>query len=218
MLDLCSGGGGPWLSLQRALEENHSLQVEVRLSDKYPNLSALHHLHAMTGKRLTFHNDPVDAKAVQPELSGFRTMFSCFHHFRPHDARAILQSAVESREGIGVFEVPQRHPLAILLTFLMPIVAFVFAPFMRPFRWSRLLWTYLIPVVPFVVLFDGIVSCLRAYSSTELAELADGLFISGYKWEAGEVRGGVSPIPVTYLIAWPDTEHNNQVLAPLAAA
>ena len=121
----------------------------------------------------------------------------------------ILQSAVESREGIGVFEVPQRHPLAILLTFLMPIVAFVFAPFMRPFRWSRLLWTYLVPVVPFVVLFDGIVSCLRAYSSTELAELADGLFISGYKWEAGEVRGGVSPIPVTYLIAWP-AKHNNR--------
>ena len=88
VLDLCSGGGGPWLRLQRALEENHSLQVEVRLSDKYPNLSALHHLHAMTGKRLTFHNDPVGAKAVEPEWSGFRTMFSCFHHFRPHDARA----------------------------------------------------------------------------------------------------------------------------------
>ena len=62
VLDLCSGGGGPWLRLQRALEENHRLQVEVRLSDKYPNLSALHHLHAMTGKRLTFHNDPVDAE------------------------------------------------------------------------------------------------------------------------------------------------------------
>lgn len=204
VLDLCSGGGGPWSRLQRFLEETHRLEVEVRLSDKYPNLCALRHLNAMTGKKLTFHPYPVDAKAIRPELKGFRTMFTCFHHFRPDEARVILQSAAQSREGIGVFEVPQRHPLAILLTLLMPIAAFVFAPFMRPFRWSRLLWTYLIPVVPFVVLFDGIVSCLRAYSPAELAQLADGVLVPGYRWETGELRGGISPIPVTYLIGWPD--------------
>jgi hypothetical protein len=204
VLDLCSGGGGPWLRLQPALEENNSLQVEVRLSDKYPNLCALQHLQAMTGKKLTFHPEPVDAKAVRPELRGFRTMFTCFHHFSPEDARAILQSAAQSREGIGVFEVPRRHPLAILLTFLMPIAAIVLVPLMRPFRWSRLVWTYLIPVVPFVVLFDGIVSCLRAYSPAELAELAHGVSVSGYRWEVGEVKGCISPVPVTYLIGWPD--------------
>jgi hypothetical protein len=178
VLDLCSGGGGPWLRLQRVLEENNNLEIEVHLSDKYPNFGALQHLHTTAGKKLTFHADSV--------------------------ARAILQNAAQSREGIGVFEVPRRHPLAILLTFLMPIASFVFVPFMRPFRWSRLLWTYLIPVIPFVVLFDGIVSCLRAYSPAELAELANGVLVSGYRWEAGEVRDGISPVPVTYLIGWPD--------------
>lgn len=204
VLDLCSGGGGPWLHLQRLFEEDHSLKVEVRLSDKYPNLCAWQHLCAMSGRWVTFHRASVDARAVQPELSGFRTMFTCFHHFKPDDARAILRNAAQSHEGIGVFEVPQRHPLALLLTFVMPIAAFLCAPLMRPFRWSRLLWTYLVPVVPFVVLFDGIISCLRAYSPAELTELANGALVSGYRWEAGEVKAGISPIPVTYLIGWPD--------------
>ena len=31
-------------------------------------------------------------------------------------------------------------------------------PFVRPFRWSRLLFTYVIPLIPLLVLFDGTVS------------------------------------------------------------
>lgn len=204
VLDLCSGSGGPWLSLQRRMEEDHSLPVTVRLSDKYPNLAVLQRLRAVPNSKVTFHPDPIDAKTVQTEHKGFRTMFTCFHHFRPAEARDILRNAAQSDGGIGVFEVPRRCLLAIFLTFLMPIAAFVFAPFARPFHWSRLLWTYVIPVVPFVLFFDGIVSCLRAYSPAELEELAAGIFVSGYRWEAGEVRGGISPIPVTYLIGWPD--------------
>jgi hypothetical protein len=204
VLDLCSGSGGPWLRLQRHLEEDHGLHIAVRLSDRYPNWGALQHLGAVTNNKITFHPDPVDANAVQQGQKGFRTMFTCFHHFRPDDARAILRNAVQNREGIGVFDVPQRRPLTILLTFLMPIAALLFAFFVRPFRWSRLFWTYVIPVVPFVMLFDGIVSCLRAYSPAELAALAERLFVSGYRWEVGEVRRGISPIPVTYLIGWPD--------------
>lgn len=204
VVDLCSGGGGPWVGLQRLLEKEHNLTVQVRLSDKYPNFAALRRLRGISDGKVTFHPDPVDAKAVQPALKGFRTMFTCFHHFQPEEAREILQNAVHSGEGIGVFEIPQRRPLTILFTFLMPISALVFAPVVRPFRWSRLVWTYLIPVVPFVLLFDGIVSCLRAYSSAGLAELADGLGVSGYRWEAGEVRQGILPIRVTYLVGWPE--------------
>jgi hypothetical protein len=204
VLDLCSGSGGPWLRLQRQLEEDHGLPVTVRLSDKYPNLAALQRLQAVSNNKITFHPDSVDAKAVQSDHKEFLTMFTCFHHFRPDDARTILRNAAQNHEGIGVFEVPQRRPLAILLTILMPVAAFVFVPFIRPFRWSRLLWTYVIPVVPFVLLFDGIVSCLRAYTPAELAELAASVPVSGYRWEAGEVRGAISPIPVTYLIGWPD--------------
>ena len=54
---------------------------------------------------------------------------------------------------------------------VLPWLAVLAAPFVRPFRLERLFWTWVIPVVPFVLMFDGIVSCLRTYSPAELAQL-----------------------------------------------
>jgi hypothetical protein len=204
VIDLCSGSGGPWLGLCRALWERHHLHIRVRLTDKYPNKDALERVSRASERRIVVHPDPVDAVSIGKHLNGFRTMFTCFHHFRPEQARTILRDAVQSHQGIGIFEVPQRSLLAILLTLLMPVAAFAFAPFILPFRWSRLFWTYVVPLAPVAVLCDGLVSCLRSYSVDELAGLAEGLAHSGYHWEVGETRRGISPIPVTFLIGWPD--------------
>jgi len=54
-------------------------------------------------------------------------------------------------------------------------------------------------------LFDGIVSCLRTYNPTELqaltAELSSG---TQYRWEIGEQRAKRAPLPVTYLLGYPN--------------
>ena len=34
-------------------------------------------------------------------------------------------------------------------------------PFILPFRWSRLFWTYIVPALPLVLTFDVVVSLLR---------------------------------------------------------
>jgi len=143
----------------------------------------------------------VDAMKVPEELQGLRTMFTSFHHFPPEEARAIIQDAVDAGRGIGIFELPRRALSTILLTFGFVLLLFVGTPWIRPFRWSRLLWTYLIPLVPFALLFDGVVSCLRTYRPEELREMVGGLSGSEYQWEIGEASGGASPI--TYLVGSP---------------
>jgi hypothetical protein len=127
----------------------------------------------------------VDATRVPDELVGFRTMFSSFHHFRPAEARAVLA------EG------KHHSVLAMLLMLLVSLMVLLMTPFIRPFRWSRLFWTYLIPVVPMVSLFDGLVSCLRTYSVEELGELTVDLDAKNYEWQIGEVKSTAGPIPVT---------------------
>jgi hypothetical protein len=114
---------------------------------------------------------------------------------------SILRDAVDAREGIGVFEAARRQPLAILSTVFMLVGGFLAAPFIRPFRLSRWFWTYLIPVVPLVLFFDGVVSCLRAYSKEELADLVSKVGADDYVWEIGEERGWLAPI--TCLIGYP---------------
>ncbi|MGH7672375.1 MAG: class I SAM-dependent methyltransferase [Gemmatimonadales bacterium] len=187
IVDLCSGAGGPWRTLGR------EIPVPVLLTDKYPN-------RAPRGS-IPFHPEPVDATAVPADLRGFRTLFTSFHHFRPREARAILADAVRRRQGIGVFEISRRAPREIVLIALTWLAILVLVPFIRPLRWSRLVWTYLPPVLPLMGLFDGVVSCLRTYSRAELWELVRGL--DTYEWEIGETRTGWSPLVVTYLVGVP---------------
>ncbi|HEU0300915.1 MAG TPA: hypothetical protein VFR37_15745 [Longimicrobium sp.] len=201
VVDLCSGGGGPWPGLLPRLGTPDE-PVQVRLTDRYPNREAFEQAGERTGGRLAFHPDPVDATALPPGLTGFRTLFTAFHHFRPAEARAILADAVRNAEGIGIFEATQRSVPSLLATALSPILVLVATPFIRPFRWSRLLFTYLIPLVPLLVLFDGLVSCLRTYSPGELRAMADSLDARGYTWEIGEAKGR-GPVPVTYLLGIP---------------
>jgi hypothetical protein len=207
IVDLCSGGGGPWFELHfdlqfdlgRKIEANPPLQIW--LTDKYPSLSAVEKVGAASEHHIRYYPSPVDAAKVPVELKGFRTMFTSFHHFSPDEASAILQNAVDAGEGIGIFEITRRSPSTIALMFAWALLLFVSTPWIRPFRWSRLFWTYLVPIIPLVWVFDGIVSCLRTYRPEELSEIVAKLSASEYRWEIGELS--TARVPITYLIGCP---------------
>jgi len=201
IVDLCSGGGGPWLWLYRLLRVGNGRSITICLTDKYPNIEAFENARRKTDGKITFYPGFVDAASLPRDLSGFRTIFTSFHHFTPDEAVAILQNAVDDGQGIGVFEAAKRDPLTILLTVLMPLAGFLTAPFVRPFRISRIFWTYFIPVIPFVLFFDGVISCLRAYSQKELSLLAAQVKAENYVWQIGERSGGLAP--VTFLVGYP---------------
>ena len=200
ILDLCSGGAGPIVAIQDQLAAR-GCKVPVTLTDKFPNRSAFAYVRRRSDGVISFVESSVDATAVPHHLAGFRTLFSGLHHFRPELARRILQDAVDRRQPIGVFEIAQRSLPYVLGTLLLPLALLLATPFVRPFRWSRLFWTYLVPAVPAFLTWDAFVSCLRSYSVKELQELVDGLSCDGYSWEIGVEPA--RPIPVSYLIGYP---------------
>jgi len=204
IVDLCSGGGGPWLDLGRKLESGVA-GFHVLMTDKFPNVTAFETAQARSEFPMNFYAQSVDAREVPRELDGFRTMFSAFHHFRPADARAVIQNTVDARQGIGIFEITRRTAPAIASMILWALSALLFTPFVRPFRWSRLCFTYLLPLLPFVLLFDGIVSCLRTYRPSELSDLVHALGTTDYEWQTGELRESILKAPITYLIGFPCT-------------
>ena len=199
VVDLGSGGGGPWRALAPALA-GLGTPVRVRLTDRYPNLAAYDALARETGGVVTGEPAPVDADSVPAALGGARTVFSAFHHFPPPAARRVLRAAAARGATVAVFEATRRDARALLLTCLTPLLVLLGTPLVRPFRWSRLFWTYLLPAIPLAVLFDGLVSCLRTYTPAELRALAEAAD-AGYAWDAGEVAAG--PIPMTYLVGRP---------------
>lgn len=206
IVDMCSGGGGPWLELIRKFPGNARACLEIRLTDKYPNLRAFQKARAASENQIGFHAGPVDAMDVPAELRGVRTMFTSFHHFRPEEAQAVLQNAVDAGQGIAIFEVTRRAASTIGLMFLWAFAPFVITPSIRPFRWSQFFFTYLIPIIPVVFLFDGVVSCLRTYRVWELREIIARLTAAEYEWEMGEHAGASARAPITYLIGYPRME------------
>ena len=205
LLDLCSGGGGPIVSLRRLLARDHGIDVEVRLSDFYPNIAAFERIAAHEHGRVHHVPGPVDATRVPRELAGFRTMFTCMHHFEPAQAEAILRDAWAADRGIAVFEFTERSAAGLAQMILSPISAMLLTPFIRPFRWSRLALTYVVPVLPALFMFDGIVSQLRTYTPDELRAMTRSLQRPGYRWEIGTVKHPLLPGKVSYLLGLPTT-------------
>lgn len=203
VVDLFSGTGGPWPALVQLFQREGAPPVEVLLTDKFPNASTGSSAGKTCSNGISFLRDPVDATAIPETLQGFRTIFSSFHHFNPEQAGRFLRDSAERGQGVGVFEVASRHTFTLLTILAMPLIDWLFTPFRRPFRWSRILWTYVIPVVALVLLVDGLISCMRAYSLADLRAMTAGVNSRDYEWRIGEESNANLPLRVTYLVGWP---------------
>jgi len=200
IVDLCSGGSGPIPAIVRDLQKK-GVPVTATLTDLYPNVPALERVAAASRGAIDFVARPVDARAVPKDLRGLRTLFNGFHHFRPADARTILRDAATAGQPIAIFEMSRRSVSMILWIFLVPLFVLLTTPFMRPFKWKRLFWTYVIPLVPLTCFWDGLVSQLRAYSIPELRAMAAAA--GPMTWRADDPRLYRTGARITYLLGWP---------------
>lgn len=186
IVDLCSGAGTPALLLQPALEAEVGA-LEILLTDKHPPLSTSSPDPAARGT-VRYAEQPVDATSFTDQVPGLRTFFEGFHHFRPADARRVLQNAVDAGEPIAIVEMTERSWSSVLFTLGAALTAPFFTPFIKPFRWSRLLFTYVIPAMILISWWDATVSSLRSYSRAEMEDLVAGIRGRPYTWTFGEHR------------------------------
>ncbi len=202
ILDLGSGGGGGLFWLNQALQ-NDIPNLKILLSDYYPNQKAFAYTQSQANN-FDYVAERVDARAVPEHLKGLRTQFLSLHHFRPDDAVKILQNAVNAKSPIAIFEGQERTLPSIIAMLLSPISVWLTTPFIRPFKLGRILFTYLIPIVPLFVLWDGVVSSFRTYSVKEMQGLIDQVKgQADFDWELGKVKSG--PGVVLYLLGTPKT-------------
>ena len=193
IIDLGSGSGGALIGLSPHLREKVPY-LKIILTDYYPNVKALEQVKKESD-HITYENRSIDARNVPSELTGLRTLFLTFHHFKPADAKSILQNAVDTKNPIAIFEGQERSLPSILAMIFSPITVLLTTPFIRPFSFGRLLFTYLVPIVPILVLWDGVVSSLRTYSIKEMNALIAGVKDNHlFEWKTGKLPSGPSKI------------------------
>ncbi len=203
IVDLCSGGSGPIPDVVDVLA-SEGRDAKATLTDLYPNAESFERACRESEGRIEAIATPTDATRVGAERPGLRTLTNALHHFRPEAAGRILQCAVDARQPIAVFEMVGRHPAQILGMLLVFIPVMLVLPFLRPFRWAWVPLTYLVPVIPLFVMWDGLVSCLRVYSEAELSALIDGLEGGDdFEWEIGEIGMPGMPVGIGYLVGTP---------------
>ncbi|MGD0781419.1 MAG: hypothetical protein ABSA30_01025 [Candidatus Aminicenantales bacterium] len=203
IIDLCSGGAGPWSRMQAQLQDQQE-SVYVTLTDKYPNLPAFEKIKKHSGNRIQYVSEAVDAANTPSHLKGMRTIFSAFHHFEPDAARTILQNTVNSRSAIGVFEFSEKRLDKIPFGFFLPLFIFLIAPFIKPRTFKSIFWVNIIPIIPWVLTCDAAISFLTTYSPKELKGLVRSIDSEGYVWKIGQVPSELRSVRITYLIGYPE--------------
>ncbi|MFB6346574.1 MAG: class I SAM-dependent methyltransferase [bacterium] len=197
ILDLCSGAGGPLpYAIKSAAESGHELSGV--LTDKFPDPDVMREASTLSGGRLKAIEESIYATDVPDDLSGIWTMFNSLHHFKPDVAGQILRDAARKNDPFLSVEFAGCHPLNILSVACLAPASLLLRPFLRPVNLQRWFYTYVVPLIPAGVLFDGLVSCLRIYNIDEMKELTDD--IDGMEWDFGyEKPGGRFPGYITYL-------------------
>ena len=179
------GGGGEAAGVDFVMTDIHPHLPEwVKASTKSDNLY--------------YVPTPVDAARAPRDLLSiagtpkknkkiFRLFSLAFHHFPDPLATRILHDTLSTSSGFAIIELQGRDVGSIVTILGMLPLLWVGSWWWFWGQWRLLFWTYVVPVVPFVLVFDGVVSSLRTRREGEVLELIKGCGASteGWRFQTG---------------------------------
>lgn len=214
VVDLCSGGGGPWFRLFNLIKAEKP-DFKLVLTDLYPNKKTIDSIPAEFKEKVEYITEPVDATDVPASLKGVRTFFGSFHHMRPQQAKQILECAAKENNGIVVGEAamfPREKAWLIL------ILQIVFFPLYLIMYWVmaakaikgsvltkilRFILVYPIPLIPLIMMWDSAVSAMRVYTKEDLDNLIKDIKVDGYIFEAKKIPSYRDKPAIHYCVGYP---------------
>jgi len=187
-LDLCSGSGEPAALFIEALLSQGNTQFKFVLSDLFPKIHSMNNVAKQFSEQIQVITEPVDATNVKKEYDqAARTIINAFHHFPPEVAKDILKDCVKKSRGIFIIESFPRSVLKYFSIIPYLAVSYLINPFItQKDRALKLFFSFAIPVIPVLGLWDGFISSCRIHSKEELFEMVDE-WQSVYAWDYQEI-------------------------------
>ncbi|KAL1647342.1 hypothetical protein SLS58_002670 [Diplodia intermedia] len=194
VVDFCSGGGGPVPVIEKLVNkkraERNKAPIPFTMTDIKPHIDAWM-TACSRSPNLSYFPQPVDATDPPPAVISttasanstdaqhssntrvFRLYCLAFHHFPDDLARKVLESTIHTSDGFAILELQDRRLASLILMFLDFWLMFVVTILWFWHDPLQLLFTYLIPILPFTLSFDGLVSSLRTRTFMEIMALVD---------------------------------------------
>ena len=180
--DLCSGSGEPACSIFK----QSGAFTHLTLSDKFP------HKAFKDQAKIRYLQTPLDVLNMEFERGQTYTMFNAFHHFTEQEQVDICQKISEAKASAYFVEILFPTPIHVIKTlFATTLGVLVLSPWVKPFSWKRLFFTYLIPINPITISIDGFVSVLKSKSLKQYKKL---LQLDGSKLELFKTKHLIAPL------------------------
>jgi hypothetical protein len=165
MIDLCSGSGEPAIHI---FKESNCFS-DLILSDKFPN-------RLINADKISYLPDSMDVLKMEFHSGVCYTMFNAFHHFKDEDKLKIGQKILSSGSQSYFVEILEPTIICLLkVLFITTLGNLLLTPFIRPVSFTRIFFTYIIPVNIFTITYDGIVSVLKSRTINKYRKLFAGL-------------------------------------------
>ncbi|KAJ9615804.1 hypothetical protein H2200_001881 [Cladophialophora chaetospira] len=214
-VDFASGAGGPTPYIESHLNEElraaKKEEVKFVLTDISPHTAAWE-VAAKNSKNVSFVPQSIDAtdapssETLLKDVPGVKDkkimrLFSlAFHHFDDDLAAKVLENTIETSDGFCIFELQSRHFTSFILVSLLWPLAMLITPYYFWHSPGHLFFTYLVPIVPFVWVYDGYISCLRTRTPDEVEALVHRHVpaekLASWKFQSGQV---CHTTPIGYL-------------------
>lgn len=196
IVDLGSGSGGPMPNVIQQLNlKDNNKQTKLILTDLHPNPELVKEINNLNIDNLQYHERPINATNFTQVPEGLKTMVCSFHHMPPPIAKQILQSAQDNKQSILIYEIGENFVPTILWWLLLPlslliliVMTLFMTPFVKPLTFKQILFTYIIPIIPFVYAWDGQASIMRTYTFDDINTILNEIKDPNYIWTIDKAK------------------------------
>lgn len=153
MFDLCAGSGEPAISI---FKKTNNFQ-ELILSDKFPRTDFTNQTNIM------YADESIDVHTISFEEDVTYTLFNAFHHFADEVKIEMLEKCKAAKSNLFIVEILEPSLLFYLKVLVLTTFGvLLFNPFVKPFSWKRLIFTYILPINLLTITIDGMISVYKS--------------------------------------------------------
>jgi len=139
-------------------------------TDIHPQRDIFKKLQKRYRGRIEPRMEPVDfSKEMEFSPLSLFVLSASFHHIPKENRSFLLNKLVKQGHSVLIAETLRRNMASIILVLLSPLAA-LFIPLLmihRPGTFLRIFWTWVFPLAPLLLVWDGVVSCFRQWDEKE---------------------------------------------------
>jgi len=167
IMEYGSGSGEPLMRMVSQLNCDKAKSLSYTMSDLKPLPEFVNKVNNEAPNNFVYFESSVDAANHKPKDEQAVVFINSFHHLPPKVAHNVIKNNLENGNEMLILEYVRNNLLAYLSMLGGVLIVLLTAPFISKLKHLPLtiIFTYIIPLFPLMMLWDGLVSCRRAYNT-----------------------------------------------------